>query len=797
MMEYAIGKHELEDWILAETVFSPDQLGKTEAIMVLGNGYMGLRSAAEEAYIKETRNLFVNGTFNKAFENEVTELPNAADVTHLDIRVDGERFNLEFGNTWNYIKQLNLRTAELTRTFDWESPKGKKLHFCFKRFVSLANKHVIAMKMEVTSLSGDVTFTFDSGIDAQKTNSGVQHFLEGERRILDGKIIQLSQTTNESKVDIIHNTTHKIFLNGEDAADAGDMDMARRKAWMRYEFHLKPNDQLVMEKLSTVHTSRDQDIGQDLYSLIRLREHSLNELKNHADHGYDILLKDHQEAWQKNVWHTSNLEVSSKDSTDQLALRFSLYHLTAMTPAHDARMGIGAKALSGEGYKGHSFWDTEIFILPFFTFSNPEAAKSLLTYRYYGLAGARQKAADNGYAGAMYPWEMAWPTDGEVTPVWGDIDIVTGEQTKIWSGFIEQHISADIAFAVYQYESVTGDMEFLQNYGFEIVFETAKFWASRLEWNEDRRNYQITDVIGPDEYKEHVNNNAFTNYMAYFNLKLAMRYAEELAERNPGLLESFKLGSAVENWREKAEGLYLPDPRKEDGVIPQDDTYLQLPEIDLAKYKNQSKVRTIYRDYSPEQINGFQVTKQADTLLLFYLLEQTFLIEDSRISESVKRSNFHYYEARTLHDSSLSLATHAIAANDLGETELAYSLFKEACNIDMGPQMDTSDGGVHAAAIGGIWKSAVFGFGGVRLTNGMLKINPRLPKKWEFLKFSIFWQGIPVMVEATHESLKVSVNGGGRVAFESAGKLHETDCSIEISLKTVNASGSEKTIVIK
>ena len=157
-----------------------------------------------------------------------------------------------------------------------------------------------------------------------------------------------------------------------------------------------------------------------------------------------------------------------------------------------------------------------------------EVAKSLLTYRYHGLVGARKKAAENGYAGAMYPWEVAWPTDGEVTPVWGDIDIVTGEQTKIWSGFIEQHILSDIAFAVYQYYNVTGDQEFMDHYGYEIIFDTASFWASRLEWNERKQEYHINNVIGPDEYKEHVNNNAFTNYMAYFNMKLAIRYYETI-----------------------------------------------------------------------------------------------------------------------------------------------------------------------------------------------------------------------------------------------------------------------------
>ncbi len=782
MMNYSIGQGKLENWILAESDFSPLHLGKTEAVMMLGNGYMGLRSVNEEPYLNEKRNLFINGTFNKAEENEVTELPNAADITRLDIRVDGDRFSLEFGEIRNYIKKLDLKNAELIRSFEWISPKGKKLQFCFSRFVSLDNLHLIGMKMEVKNLSDAVSLSIDSGINAQMTNSGVQHFLEGDRVISDERFIQLVQTTKESGIDFVHNAVHSLKLNGEKIAGAADKDMDRRKAWLTFQLELQPGDQFEMEKLATVHTSRDKKDEQERYSLNGLREQSLADLKRLERHGYKSLAESHRKAWQDRVWDTLRFEVESENPEDQLALRFSLYHLTAMTPAHDDRMGIGAKALSGEGYKGHSFWDTEIFILPFYIFSHPEAAKSLLTYRYNGLAGARQKAGDNGFAGAMYPWEMAWPTDGETTPVWGDIDIVTGEQTKIWSGFIEQHISADIAFAVYQYVNVTGDRQFLEQCGYEMVFETARFWASRFEWNEAKQAYQINDVIGPDEYKEHVSNNAFTNYMAYFNLKLAMHYADRLKEENHGLWQSFEIEHDFADWQIKAERLYLPEPRLQDGIIPQDDTYLQLPEIDLAKYKKQTKVRTIYRDYNAEQINNIQVTKQADVILLFYLMEQTFLREDPRFSEELKRVNFFYYEARTLHDSSLSLATHAIAANDLGEYELAYSLFKETCEIDMGPKMNTSDGGIHAAAIGGIWKAAVFGFGGVRLANGHLQINPRLPKQWQRMRFSVFWQGQPLEIDITKDLLTVTVTGGKAVEIETAGMFHTVEHTLEIPL---------------
>ncbi|MGO1058500.1 glycoside hydrolase family 65 protein [Planococcus sp. FY231025] len=782
MMDYSTGTGELKGWIIADTAFSADSLGKSEAVMMLGNGYMGLRSAAEEPYIQEKRNLFINGTFNKSQENEVTELPNTADITQLDIRVDGECFSLELGKTAEYIKQLNLKTAELTRSFLWESPQGKRLRFQFSRFVSLADLHLIAMKVEVESLTQPVSVSFISGINGRMTNSGAQHFLEGERRILDGRFLQLDQKTSESGVEMVFNAVHNFSLNGEAITPPADKDMGRRKVWMAYEFQLEPNDKLTVEKLATVHTSRDSVDGPEPKNLQQLRGRSLGELQQHAEKGYDALFGQHRQAWQEQVWDKYNLEVESEESYDALALRFSLYHLTAMQPPPGREhLGVGAKALSGEGYKGHTFWDLEIFILPFFIYSDPEAARRLLTYRYHGLEGARRKAADNGYAGAMYPWEMAWPDDGETTPVWGDIDIVTGEQSKIWSGFIEQHISADIAFAVYQYEKVTGDREFMERFGYEIVFETANFWASRLEWIEERNRYEIRNIIGPDEYKEHVSNNAFTNYMAYFNLKFAERCAEELSARNPQLLGRFGLGDAREDWKRKAEELYMPEPRETDLVIPQDETYLQLPEIDLSKYKNQAKVRTIYRDFNSEGINGIQVTKQADTVLLFYLLEQTFLHGDARLSNAAKLANYRYYEPRTLHDSSLSLAVHAVVANDLGEADKAYSLFRQACDIDLGEAMDTSDEGIHAAAIGGIWTSAVFGFAGVRLSDEGLRINPHLPEHWSRMQFTILWQGTPLTLEITHESLKVTSHGK-EAAFETGGMAYKVNGTIQVPL---------------
>ncbi|AWP30011.1 glycoside hydrolase family 65 protein [Paenibacillus sp. Cedars] len=757
MLSYnEVQSEDLNKWSFAEVHFNPLALGKCEAIMSLGNGYMGLRSAAEESYIGEKRNLFVNGTFNKFDEFEVTELPNTADITRLDIRIDGTRFSLERGTVTEYERMLNIRDAELVRSFIWEY-EGKKIRFEFRRFVSLAKLHQIGLKVSITPLNEGITLVINSGIDGQVSNSGSQHFHEGEKRIYDKTFLELIQTTTESKVDFVHGAAHRLRLNQQEIDAAPKMDIDRRKVAVSYAFDVAAGDCLEFEKMATVFTSRDREFAEGT-SLDDIRQHALAELKAFHSAGYDPLFAEHQLAWSK-VWEQYNVSIQSSNSFDQLAVRFAIYHLVIMTPAHDRRMGIGAKGLSGEGYKGHSFWDTEIFILPFYIYTHPEVARSLLEYRYLGLEGARAKAIENGFTGAMYPWEAAWPSDGEVTPEWGQVDIVTGKQIKIWSGFIEQHITSDVAYAVWHYYKATGDQDFMDRYGYEMIFDTAKFWASRLEWNEAKGVYEINEVVGPDEYKEHVDNNAFTNYMASFNIRLAMEYYHSLQNSNADLFQSLngklELEEAMNEWQSKIEQIYLPQPNQ-DGIIPQDDTYLQKKLIDLTPYKLQSKVGSIFDDYNLDQVGEMQVSKQADIMMLFFLLEDQFTPE-------VKRANYDYYEPKTLHDSSLSMSTHSILANDFGDRDLAYQLFERASQIDLGPYMYSSDAGIHSASLGGIWECVVLGFAGVRMLGGELHMNPNLPKAWDELSFPLYWQGQRLEVHINRETLTLTANSDQEV----------------------------------
>lgn len=750
MLNYTAGSGENTGWIVRETAFDSNLQGKCEAIMSLGNGYLGLRSATEEPYLNQVRNLFVAGTFNKFDEEEVTELPNAADLTEIKLVLDGESFSLEQGKVVDYRRDLNLRTGELEREVLWDSPKGKRYHLLFKRFVSMENLHLIGMKVEVTPKSGQANVRIISGINAQMTNTGSQHFHEGEKRIFDKKYIQLLQKTIESKIDFVINTVHNYSVNDQEVEMDPKMAIDRRKVFTEAKIELGKEETLTFEKISNVHTSRDKEYKEG-YDLSVMRETTLSELEEEATKGYQTLLGESAREWDKK-WQHMAIDIKSKDSFDQLAIRFAHYHLMVMTPAHDNRFGIAAKGLSGEGYKGHSFWDTEVFILPFFIYTYPEVARGLLEYRYNTIDGARRKAIQNGYEGAMYPWESAYTGD-EVTPVWGSVDIVTGEATKIWSGFIEQHITSDIAYAVWQYYEITGDEDFMNQYGYEMLFDTATFWTSRLEWNEEHQRYHINQVIGPDEYKEHVDNNAFTNYMAYQNIELAIKYFEKLATENPELFNQLSavlnLELAKEKWVNKIDKIYLPQPREEDLVVPQDDTYLDKKVIDLTKYKNQKHVGSIFEDYNLEQVNDMQISKQADIMILFYLLENKF-------STEVKRANWNYYEPKTLHDSSLSLSSHCVLAADMDDLSLSYELFQRAAQIDLGPNMKSSDHGMHTASIGGLWQGVVCGFGGVRMLGGELRIDSKLPENWDELSFPIYWKGDRLKVRVTKTDISVT-----------------------------------------
>lgn len=754
-INYEKGQGDFKDWLIEESQFDTRHLGKFEAIFAQGNGYLGIRNALEERYVEETRDTFITGTFNKAGEDEVTELPNIPDVTAMDILVDGYRFNLEAGGLEAYSRVLNLKNGETVRNVTWKCPSGVTVTAVFKRMVSRSNEHVLASLCSLTC-DRDAKIVIETGIHGDVTNQGAMHFKNLRRRVHDGVYMQLLAETTESGVwAAVHSACR---LNKEVKALPV---MGRRNLDLRYTIELPAGEELRLEKITAVHSSRDlayekNEAGFDMAETLKCDGMAC--LKEAFEKGYDILLSESEREWAK-FWEDQGVVIEGDAGIYQLAMRFAQYHLEIMVKKDDNRVGIGAKALTGEGYKGHSFWDTEMFILPYFTLTDPETARTLLEYRYRNLYGAHKKARENGWKGAMYPWECAWIDDGEVTPLYLGADVVTGKVQKCLTGLIEHHISADVAYAVWQYYESTGDVDYMEKYGYEIILDTALFWADRLEYNKELDRYEINDVIGPDEYKEHVDNNAYTNYMADYNMALAERVMETLKEQGgktaERLDEQFHFGELESLLAERRAKLYLPKPNGE-GIVPQTDQYLGLTPLDLTKYKTSGTVLGIHNDYNMEQLGKLMVSKQADTVMLDFVLPDLF-------PQEVKEKNFDFYEDKTLHDSSLSRCVHTVLANDYGKTEMAMKLYNGACMTDLGPNMKSSDEGIHSASIGGIWLATVMGFGGVRIRHGKLVINPALPEGWKSLQFVLYWQGERLVVKAGTDSVEVRNEGNAPV----------------------------------
>lgn len=774
VMNYRKGTGAETSWIIEETSFHEKYTGKCEAIFTQGNGYLGLRNSLEERYVDTVRGMFITGTFNKASKEEATELPNVSDIVNMEIELNGERFSMTEDNLKEYSRTLNLYTGETCRNVLWEGKNGDVVQLSFHRFVSYKNVHVIGAYVEIKPVNCDVKATVVSGINAQVTNNGAQHLTEVSKRAFDEKYLQMGMVTTESEVAIAVSTVHDVFLDGEKTEEtAYKIVDDRRKIHAKIQLDIPKGETARVEKISTVHSSRDLEYTgsgkepdkETVYA------NGLENLKEAECKEYRTLLQESKEVWEA-IWKKQDIVIDSREDDAQVAVRFALYHLQIMVRKEDNRVGIGAKALSGEGYKGHSFWDTETFIFPYFQMTEPEVARTLLEFRYKGLYGARKKAKENGYKGAMYPWEAAWISDGEVTPYVIGVNVHTGEPMICLTGVIEQHITSDIVFALWQYYTATGDQDFMDRYGYEMIIETARFWNSRLEWLEENGRYEIRDVIGPDEYKEHVDNNAYTNYMAHANMRLAVQVIGLICGERKDLYgkmqklmqeEGTSLEQLERELEDKIEKLYLPQPDEKTGIIPQFDGYFGLKEIDLSAYKKASVVGTIYNDYSFEDVQNMQAGKQADIVELLYQMEDITTPEN-------KAENYAYYEARTLHDSSLSKAIHSITACDLGMDKEAYDMFMSAAFTDLGQEMKSSDAGIHSANMGGVWQDVVMGFGGVRIHDGHLRIRPNCPKQWEKFTYPIYWKGNKLDVTVCKDGVEV-INEGTAFMAEIMGQM--------------------------
>jgi trehalose/maltose hydrolase-like predicted phosphorylase len=477
--------------------------------------------------------------------------------------------------------------------------------------------------------------------------------------------------------------------------------------------------------------------------------------------GWRGVLAAHEAAWQRR-WIASDIIIEG-DSEAQQAVRFATYHLTSAANPGDERVSIGARALTGDAYLGHVFWDTEIFLLPFYTAVWPEAARALLMYRFHTLPGARAKARHFGFRGALYAWESA-ATGEETTPerVMGS----DGEPVDILTGQMEHHISADVAYAVWQYWRVTGDDDFFRRAGAEILLETARFWASRAVAEDDGKRH-IRHVIGPDEYHEDVDDNAFTNLMARWNIGRALEALDQLLARWPDDDAKLRKKLALEDgeladWRDAITRIAINvDP--ETGLYEQFAGFHALEPLDLTEYAD----RTVPIDVviGRERTQRSQVVKQSDVVALIALLPNEF-------PGGTAETNFRHYERRCAHGSSLSAGTHALVAARLGDADMALGYLREAAatDLDLDP---SSAGGVRIAGLGGMWQAVVLGFAGLDLMGDTLGINPKLPRHWRQLSFRACWRGRNLGIRITSRIAEVTLVEGQPMEMRIAASGHK------------------------
>ncbi|HKX75917.1 MAG TPA: hypothetical protein VJR05_11085 [Acidimicrobiia bacterium] len=694
-----------DTWVVTEDRFIPSLASARESVFTIGNGYLSTRGSFEERIEGEVRSTFIQGLFVTP-PGELPLLGAVPDWTEVTLTINGHPFSVE-AKGGGYRRQLDLRRGVLERDVLWRTADTGVVKVGFRRLVSMADRHLAALEITLTALTAPVDVWLETGLDTSVPSPELPafnplHWARPERNRL-----RLEAET----VDGLNRLEVETVFFGP-----GRQELIRDPRHHRFAagLVLQPGQPAVFTKFVTYHASRDPDPPPSLPD---------------PDASFDAILTGSARAWGRQ-WRAANIEVGG-DAMSERALRFAAFQIIGASPASDSQAAIGAKLASGFGYRHHVFWDTDIFIAPYLSVTLPALARNHLRYRYVGLDGARRKAKKYGRRGAFYAWESA-ATGDEVTPEWSSP--LFGPPSRIWTGEIEEHITADVAYAVDHYWRWTGDHRLLAQAGLEIILEGASYWASRIEMEGGRGH--IRRVIGPDEYHSHVDDSFYTNLLASWHLRRAAELWEWSATHRPrataALTERLRLEDADRSrWRQLARSLHLGS--NQNGVWEQHAGFFRLERVDLADF--QPRRMSMYELLGEDRIENTQVIKQADVVMAMALLA------DATGGLNRRRANWAFYLPRCDHGSSLSMAVHARVAADLGMGDISYRMFQQAIAIDLEDSMGNGHSGLHAATQGGILQAAIFGFAGLRLEGGEPVTRPRLPEHWQSLGFSFLFHG--------------------------------------------------------
>jgi alpha,alpha-trehalose phosphorylase len=758
----------VDEWALVETDFDQDYLARAETIFSLGNGYVGIRGCVDEGRPYFDRGSYVNGFHETwpirhaedayGFARTGQTIVPVPDARRFHLYVEGEPLHLPTADIEEYERRLDFRTGVLERRLLWRSPSGDLVRVTSSRLVSMVHRHVIAMRYEVELVEGAAPITLSSQLRHEVSGqlAADDAFDPRAGRGLGDVLVADGQEANETRsilrfrvresgMTLGCGIDHIVTVEGgvEDHARHCEVDDRRAKMVLRVD--ATAGTRIVIEKFAAYYTSRTASTKQ-------LADRAHRGLDRCIERGWDTLAEE-QRAWFDDAWQRGDVRIEGSPVVQQ-AVRWSLFQLLQAT-ARAETAGIPAKGLTGGGYEGHYFWDTEIYVLPFLTYTMPAIARNLLRFRHTMLDKARERATELSQRGALFPWRT-----------------INGEEASAYyeAGTAQYHIDADISYALRTYARATGDTGFLTRYGAEMLVETARMWED-LGFHGGDGAFHLHGVTGPDEYTTLVNDNAYTNLLAQLNLRYAAEVVGQLDREDPDAFDRLShrttIGPGeVDAWRRAADAMYVPFD-EERGITPQDVAFLDKEVWDFEGTPREKYPLLLH--FHPLVIYRFQVIKQADIVLAMFLRPECF-------DEELVRRNFEYYDPLTTGDSSLSTSIQSIVATRIGLDARALEYFRYGLFMDLADVAGNAEDGVHVAATGGVWLSLVYGFGGMRDDGDELAFAPSLPGGWSRLSFAVTRHGQRLRVSVTRfETTYAHESGDEPISFSHRG----TDVRLE------------------
>jgi maltose phosphorylase len=734
-----------DEWNIVEEGFHPDMNRESESIFSIGNGYMGQRANFEEHYSGDSLpGSYVAGVYypdktrvgwwKNGYPEYFAKVLNAPKWTGIDVSVNKNPVDLSAATIGSFTRTLNMKEGYLERKFSLIISGNKTIEFHTRRFLSMSEPDTGVIKYSVRSVDFegiiDICVYIDADVRNQDANYGKKFWKEISREIDQETGIIVTRTL-KTAFDVSTGMCCRLFRNNRELNVKPSL--AGRKKYVAHSFSekVKPGEELTLIKYVSVLSSLNIP-KEDLINNTKKRLHEV------SSKGYDKLFSDHAGEWEK-IWKSSDIVIEG-DVAAQQAIRFNIFQLNQTYTGKDERLNIGPKGFTGEKYGGSTYWDTEAFVLPFFLkTADQRVVRNLLLYRYKHLEASISNGMKLGFknGAALYP--MVTMNGDECHNEW--------EIT-----FEEIHRNGAIAFAIFNYVRHTGDNDYLTEYGLEVLIGISRFWSQRATWSENRKKYVILGVTGPNEYENNVNNNWHTNSFAVWTLDYTLSSLKKLREEDRGKFEvivrktNLNYSAETALWQKIISNMHLPFD-SERKVFMQQDCFLDKELMPADKIPPDE--RPINQHWSWDRILRSCFIKQAD------VLQSLYVFEDKHDTETIKR-NFDFYEPMTVHESSLSACIHSILASRIGKIEKAYELYLRTARLDLDDYNNEVCDGLHITSMAGTWLAIVEGFGGMRINDDKLIINPLIPGQWKSYSFHARFRGILFEVKVSQKELLLS-----------------------------------------